>query len=251
MRYAGYVNVRAIEAGFLWAKKGVTLSKVDQVIEAAIINGGCEPAFKGYRGYPATACLSVNDVAVHGVPNNYVLRPGDIITIDVGTRYKGMCVDAARTQVLEGVVNDILLKRTALKVAAEEVLQAELSVIKDGVTLFDIADAGDKEARRQGVNLMVQWGGHRIGETIHIDPFIPNGFDRSKGLLGVSLEKRRFRQTKLYAGDTICLEPVVTYGSTDIVIDKDGWTVRSKDGSDVAHTERCLLITENGYELLS
>lgn len=256
MRYAGQVNVRAIEAGFAIAREGVTLAEIDTVVERTIRDGDCEPAFKGYRDYPATACIAVNDVAVHGIPNEYQLRHGDIVTIDVGTRWNGFCVDSARTRVLAQPDPDKGLhhqwwRRTCLQDAAEKILEAELQEVRDGVSLYDIAFAGEREAKRQQVNLMVQWGGHRIGETIHLDPFIPNGFDWSKGNFGVQMEKRRLQQTKLFAGDTICLEPVVTYGSTDIIIDQDGWTVRSKDSSDVAHTERTILVLKNGFEVFS
>jgi methionyl aminopeptidase len=252
MRYAGKVNLKAITKAKEFVQEGVALEHIDTLIEGIILSEGCEPAFKGYKGYPATACISVNDVAVHGIPNDYVLQPGDIVTIDVGTRYNGFCVDAARTFVIDQrSMTKQYWQRISLWNAVEAVIQAELDVIKDGVSLYDIADAGDKESRRQDVNLMIQWGGHCIGETIHIDPFIPNGFDYAKGSFGVELEKRRLRTALLSAGQVICLEPVVTFGATDTIIDEDGWTVRSKDGSDVAHTERCLIITKEGYELLS
>lgn len=249
MKYAGNTNLRAINLGITIAKPGITLLDLNDVIEKTIRFDGCEPAFKDYRGYPAAACISVNDGVVHGIPNNYVIRAGDLITIDVGTRYQGWCVDAARSFVVRGPTMFPL--REALVNAGEDILAAELQVVKDGVSLWDIANAGHQETARQRVSLIIEWGGHQIGQTIHIDPFIPNGFNHSKGPLGVTLEAQRLKGQILHTGQAICLEPVVTLGSTETIIDADCWTIRSKHGNNVTHTERCILITNEGYEILT
>lgn len=254
MRYAGYVNQQAIEAGFRVARPGVALKHVDDVVEKAILAGGLKPAFKNYqpdgypRPFPATACISPNDVVVHGVPGDYVLKDGDILTIDVGTNNDGLFVDAARTRLVTKNGDPMDHK---LIVATEAILQAQLSIIKENVSLLDLVLVSEAEANRHNVVIMPQWGGHAIGERIHMDPFIPSAIDRSKPLLTQKMEERRYARQKLTAGQTICLEPVVTFGSFDIILDDDQWTVRKADGQLAAHTERCILVTEDGYELLS
>lgn len=252
MRFAGTVNKSAIEWGKHHAKPGVTLREVDAIIEDYILKTGCKPAFKGYRNYPATACLSVNDVAVHGIPTEYKLRDGDLLTIDVGSICDGWYVDSARSFIV-GPPNEgrKTCLRQVLIDATEAILEAELSVLSSGCTYMQLIDAAERTSSMLGVKIMPQWQGHHIGNTVHIEPSIPNTLPANLGSTKLALLQRQYRNMTFKAGDTICLEPVVTFGSVETTIDPDGWTIRSRDGSDVAHTERCLLVTEQGYELLS
>lgn len=251
MRFAGTVNKSAISWGSHHAKPGVTLKELDAIIEDYIVKTGCKPAFKGYRNYPATACLSVNDVAVHGIPNEYKLRDGDLLTIDVGAICDGWYVDSARSFLIGTSKSSRSESRLKLIEAAEMILEAELSVLSSGCTYMQLIDAADKKSSVLGVNIMPQWQGHHIGNTVHIEPSIPNTLPTTVGSTKLALLQRQYRNMTFKAGDTICLEPVVTFGTVETTIDPDGWTIRSRDGSDVAHTERCLLVTEQGYELLS
>lgn len=255
MLLAGRVNQHAIEYGFEVAKPGVTLKEIDKEIEWYIrSNQNCKPAFLNYtpdgslKPFPNTACISPNDVAVHGIPGDYVIKNGDLITIDVGTECNGWFVDAARSKVIGNPSDD---KAQYLILAAEAILKAELSVIKNECTLLEIVEVAELTAKQYNVTILPQYGGHQIGEQIHMSPFIPNAIYRPQSVLRTDLEINRYRQTKLFEGQTICIEPVVTYGSIDTIVDGDNWTVRKADGNLVAHTERCLLITKNGYELLS
>lgn len=269
-RYAGKINQLAIKRGFEVAKKGVTLLEIDAAIEKCILDNNCQPVFKGYKGYPATSCLSPNDIVVHGIPNEYSLKDGDILTIDVGCSHEGWMIDAARTRLIEDPIKamedpenydwDTYHYKAGLIFAAESVLEAELSVIKNGCSLLDIIKAAELAAKSNffskakpspPLSIYPQWGGHEIGQQLHMGPFIPNCIDPSlSGIKRWRLE-RQYDDFKLKTGQTICLEPVVTFGKTDIMIDRDGWTVKSKDGSLAAHTENCILITETGYETLS
>jgi methionyl aminopeptidase len=251
MRFAGTVNKSAISWGSHHAKPGVTLKELDAIIEDYILKTGCKPAFKGYRNYPATACLSVNDVAVHGIPNEYSLRDGDLLTIDVGAICDGWYVDSARSFLIGTSKSSRSESRLKLIEAAEMILEAELSVLSSGCTYMQLIDAADRKSSMLGVNIMPQWQGHHIGNTVHIEPSIPNTLPTHVGSTKLALLQRQYRNMTFKAGDTICLEPVVTFGTVETTIDSDGWTIRSRDGSDVAHTERCLLVTEQGYELLS
>jgi methionyl aminopeptidase len=256
MRIAGKVNLEAIQKGMEVAKPGVTLREIDAVIEDHIKDNFCQPSFKGYKGYPAASCISPNNVVVHGVPGDYELQTWDLVTIDVGTRHNGYTVDAARTFIVDGPMDDKLSdpsyysKLTLLK-AAEYILEGQLSVVKAGCSLEKIVDISEERVKGTAYNIMPQWLGHGIGEEIHMPPSIPSTWDRSKGELNVSLQKRISRNILLTEGQTICLEPVVTYGNCDIIMDEDGWTIRTTDNSLVAHTERCVIVTEDGYELLT
>jgi len=254
MRHAGRVNVSAIEWGFAKAVPGTTLREIDAEMEQYIRKAGCTPAFKDYQPagapspFPASACISPNDVVVHGVPGDYVIQAGDLLTIDVGTEYNGWFVDAARSRVIPGAVNE---PATHLVKATELILEAQLNVIKNGCNLLELALVSEKVAKDLGVVIMPQWGGHSIGQQIHLDPFIPSSIDRSKSSTRQKIEESQYRRQILTTGQTICIEPVVTYENTVIMIDEDGWTIRKADKTLTAHTERCLVVTEDGYELLS
>jgi len=252
MRYAGKVNLEAIERGFKYAQPGMVLSDVDDIIERHIRSRDCTPAFKHYQPegapspFPATACISPNDVVVHGVPGSYVLQDGDLLTIDVGTEYNGWFVDAARSRVIgENKEAQYLVDVT------EAVMSAQLGVIKNNCTFMQLIEAAESVATEFGVLIMPQWGGHSIGNAIHLPPFIPNAIDRTQSSLRQQVEENRYSREKLVTGQTICVEPVVTYENIRIMLDEDGWTVRKPGGELAAHTERCLLVTEDGYELLS
>jgi methionyl aminopeptidase len=250
-RYAGRINREAIEAGFFVAQPGVSLLRVNEVVEHYLLEFKCVPIFKGYRGYPAACCLSPNDVVVHGVPTDYVLKAGDLLTIDVGCSYEGWCVDSARTRVIGLMDPSLFPFQARLVEAVESVLEAEVAILQSGRTLLEIAKAAEQRAAQLGVSIYPQWGGHSIGQQLHMEPFIPNCVDPGLSQIKRWQLEREYEKYKLQAGQVICLEPVVTFGKTDIIVDADGWTVRSTDGSLVAHSERCILVTETGYEILS
>jgi len=254
MRYAGRVNLGAINYAFGLAKPGVKLIELDAGIEWYIRQAGCTPAFKGYqpegysRPYPNTACISPNDVVVHGIPGNYVLRQGDLLTIDVGTEHEGWFVDAARTRLVPGRVSK---EAVHLVEAVDAIMDAELAVVRNECTFLRMIEAADAVAKAYGVTIMPQWGGHGIGEKIHLPPFVPNAIDKSKSRIKQDLEVKKYGREKFVIGETYCIEPVTTMGTSGIMIDEDGWTVRQAERRLTAHTERCLLVTEEGYELLS
>jgi len=261
MRYAGKVNVGAIERGFEVAQPGVTTREIDAAMESFIREAGCTPSFKDYQpdGYPspfpATACISPNSVVVHGIPGDYVLEPGDLLTIDVGTEYNGWHVDAARTRVIPGDMNGVQKQRSYeasdLIEATEAILEAQLSVVKNECTFLQMILAAEAAAAKHEVIIMPQWGGHEIGKKVHLPPFIPSAIHRTASKIKQQIEEKQFSRQTLVTGQTICIEPVVTCGTNDIMIDEDGWTIRHTQHYLTAHTERCLLVTENGYELLS
>lgn len=253
MRYAGKVNLGAIEHGFSVAKPGVSLLEVDAAIEQFILKHDCKPAFKNYQPIGASspflfsACLSPNDTVVHGVPGNYILKDGDLLTIDVGTAYKGWFVDAARTRITSGT-NLIGLK---LIEATEAVLEAQLNVIKHGCNLWALVQAADDAAKKHNISILPQWGGHGIANEIHMEPFIPNAISSSNGHLYRRLQEMSLQKLKFIEGNTYCIEPVCTYGTIDTYMEQDNWSIKTIDKTLAAHTERCIMVLKDGVELLS
>lgn len=258
MRHAGRVNLEAIEHGFSIAAPGTTLRQINDAIEAFVLAKGCKPAFKNYQPpgakspFPAAVCLSPNDVVVHGVPNDYVLRHGDLLTIDMGTEYNGWFADSARSRVIYSPASISRHEKAEhLIQATEAILDAQLSVIRDGCTFIQLIEVSEKIAGEYGVTIMAQWGGHQIGNRVHLEPFIPTGIDRRQSRLKQSLDAKKYARQVLTEGQTICVEPVVTYGTSDVIIDGDQWTVRKSNGLLAAHTERTILVLKNGFEILA
>jgi len=255
MEYAGKINLAAIELGFKAAIPGATLLDLSNEIEKFLLASNCTPAFKDYQPngasspFPGAVCLSPNDVVVHGVPNSYTLKDGDLLTIDLGTKYKDCFVDAARSRIIgDKSINPIA---NQLIEATEAILEAQLKTVKHNSTFLQLVEAAENEALCHNVNIASKWGGHRIGEAIHIDPFVPNAINRDLSTMRQTLQRHLYDRQTFQAGNYYCIEPVVVRGTTDITIDEDGWTVRTKDGGWACHTERCLLITDNGYQIIS
>lgn len=249
MREAGRINREAIEYGVKNALPGTTLAQLSDKIEAFIRKNGGTPAFKGYHGFPAAACLSLNDACVHGIPNGRGLVEGDILSIDVGTIVSGWYADAATTIIVGDDYED---HQVELIYGTRNILRAQMSVVKEGASLWDILVAGEEQAFKYSLHMIPDLGGHYIGQQLHVEPFIQNALDESPGnQLKNDLLRRKLQGHLLKENDTICLEPVATLGKTDIIVDADKWTCRTVDGSLTAHFEHMLLVTKDGYEILS
>jgi methionyl aminopeptidase len=237
------------------AHEGCSLTKLDQFVGSLIEKQGGIPCFNGYLDYPANACMSVNDVAVHGIPNGYKLKRGDLLTIDMGVSVDGWNVDAARSILVgqyreEGYSIVADSKAEQLIARTQHLCEEIVDTIESGVTLDVLADIGKLIADRNSLNVMTQFTGHGIGKSIHQKPSIHHSYP--KGLSGVAYEclREKYALTKLTAGDIICVEPVCTFGKTETTIDEDGWTIRTKDGSLACHHEHTVLVTEKGAEIL-
>jgi methionyl aminopeptidase len=250
MRYAGRVNRDAINYGFRMAVPGTTLLELDSYIEGYIRDHNCSPAFKGYRGFPGTACLSINEVAVHGLPNGQIIREGDLLTIDVGSIHEDWYVDAAETRMVGAPAKDAFDENHLLKVG-RAALDAQIQTVRSGVSLLDLVRASENAVVNTGVNIIHLLTGHQIGSTVHEDPKIPAAIDPNLRSIQKQLCERQLDKIKLYEGQTICLEPVVTLGMPDIILDDDQWTCRTIDGALSAHFENCMIVTNTGCEILS
>jgi methionyl aminopeptidase len=212
---------------------GVTARELDRYAESAIRQAGAVPAFLRYRGYPATLCISVDDVIVHGIPNDVALREGQIVGIDCGVLYKGYYGDAARTFAV-GRVDE---EAERLLAVTERALELAVEQVRPGARLSDIGHAVQRHAESHGFSVVREFSGHGIGTALHEDPQVPNFGEPGKG-------------PKLKAGMVLAIEPMVNAGSHDVRVDPDGWTARTVDGSRSAHFEFSVAVTGGGAKVL-
>lgn len=215
-------------------KPGITTGELDKLAYDYILSRDCTPSFKGYEGFPGTICASVNDEVVHGIPGNRVLQEGDIITLDIGACYKGYHGDSAWTY----PVGKISKKCEDLLEWTRESLFEGLSVIKDGAHVGDIGAAVSKCARRHNLGVVKELVGHGVGTDVHEDPDVPNyGFAGTGPLLK--------------EGMVIAVEPMLNLGTPKIYLLDDDWTIITADGKPSAHFEHTVLVTKDGYEILT
>lgn len=234
MREAGRIVAVVHEELKKIIKPGTTLLELDARAEKVIRAHKAKPSFKGYGGFPGSICASVNDVLIHGIPNNYALKDGDVISVDVGACYKGYHGDAAFTKAV-GKVDD--LTKQLMEVTRQS-LEIGREAAQPGATTGDIGYAVQKFVEDNGFHVVRDFSGHGIGKKLHEDPMVPNYGKPGTGV-------------KLKPGMTICVEPMVLVKSHLYSIDSDEWTVRSMDGLNTCHDEYQLLITEYGNEILT
>lgn len=234
MKKAGYLVSLTHKYLRPFIKEGITTKELDKLAEEFIIKNDGVPTCKGYEGYPATLCTSVNDTVVHGIPNNYKLKNGDIITIDMVIGYKGYQGDAAWTYKVGNISDD----KVYLMEHTEKALYEGIKEVKPGAHIGDISAAVEEYALKHNLGVVKELCGHGIGTSMHEDPEVPNYGKRGTG-------------PRLKEGMVICIEPMLTFGDEDIYIMDDEWTVNTQDGSPAAHYEHTVLVTHDGYEILT
>ena len=215
-------------------KPGIKTSKLDTVAEEFIRDHGGSPSFKNYNGFPASLCISVNEVVVHGFPGNYELRETDIISIDCGVYYKGYHSDSAYTYPLEGTNAEtlLLLNRTY------ESLFRGIGEAKAGNRIGDVSYAIQSYVESFGYGVVRELVGHGVGKKLHEDPEVPNYGKRGKG-------------PKIVAGMVFAIEPMINQGTKNVVQERDGWTIRTSDRRPSAHFEHMVAVRENETEVLT
>jgi len=234
MRQAGMLVSKMHQFIKPYIKAGITTKELDKLCEDFIRSNDAVPTCKGFEGYPATLCTSVNDTVVHGIPDNYKLKNGDIITIDVVIGYKNYQGDAAWTYTV-GEVDD---NKKYLMEHTEKALYEGVKMVKPGNRIGDIGYAVQKYAEEHNLGVVRELCGHGIGRDMHEDPEVPNYGIPNTG-------------AKLKEGMVICIEPMLTFGKRYIYLMEDEWTVKTQDGSDAAHYEHTVLVTKDGYEILT
>ena len=215
-------------------KPGVTTKELDRIAEDFIRSHGAIPSFLGYEGYPASACISVNEQVVHGIPSDYVIKEGDIVSVDLGTFMKGFNGDSAYTFAVGEISDDV---RRLLEVT-KEALYKGTAQAKAGNRVGDISAAVQEYAESFGFGVVRELEGHGLGRKMHEAPGIPNYGLRGRGPL-------------LKEGMVICIEPMITMGNRAIVFERDGWTVRTRDRKPAAHFEFAVAIRKDGPDVLT
>ena len=235
MKEAGRIVALAHKTAKENIRPGISTKKINDLIENVILENDAIPSFKNYNGFPATACISINEEVVHGIPSkNRILKDGDIVSVDIGAIYKGYHGDSAWTYAC-GKISEAA---KALLVGTEASLFAGLEMAKANNRLSDISHAIQKHAENLGYSVVREFVGHGLGRNLHEDPQIPNF-----GLPG--------RGPKLKPGMTLAIEPMINLGNKEVKVLADGWTAVTRDKSISAHFEHSILITKTGYEILT
>ncbi|MCL2034285.1 MAG: type I methionyl aminopeptidase [Oscillospiraceae bacterium] len=234
MRDAGRISAEALKIGGEAVKPGITTGEIDRIIHKYLKSQNAIPSFLGYGGFPKSACISVNNEVIHGVPGRRVIQDGDIVSIDVGAIYGGFHGDNAATFPAGKISKsaEMLLKETM-----ESLLKA-IKAASPGARVGDISWAVQSYVEQFGFGVVRKYVGHGIGREMHESPEVPNFGSPGKG-------------PRLAAGMTLAIEPMINEGGGDVKVLQDGWTVVTTDGSLSAHFENTIAITENGPLILT
>lgn len=234
MRAAGAISAQALALVGEAVRPGITTGELDAIAKRFIDKSGAVPSFLGYNGYPATICASVNDEVVHGIPDDRVLKDGDIVSIDLGAKYKGYHGDNAKTY----AVGNISADTQRLIDVTRQSFYAGMEAFQKGNRLCAISGAVQKTAESAGFSVVRELVGHGIGQALHEEPNVPNFVSKYRG-------------PRLMIGMVLCIEPMINFGGKETVTLDDGWTVCTRDGSVSAHYEHMVALTENGPEILT
>lgn len=215
-------------------KPGVTSLELDKAAEEFIISKGATPSFKGYQGFPNATCISINDEVVHGIPDNRKLKKGDIISIDIGACYQGYHGDSAWSY----PVGEVDERKSYLLEHTKKALFEGIRQVKPGNRIGDISNAIENYANKHNLGIVRELVGHGVGNHLHEDPDVPNYGPKGAGPL-------------LKPGMVIAIEPMLNLGNDDIVVEDNDWTITTLDNEPSAHFEHTVLVTENGYRILT
>lgn len=235
MEYAGNVCFELLNLMEDFIKEGTTTKEINDYADKFIRSHDCIPSELGFEGYPASICTSVNDEVVHGIPGNRSLKNGDIISLDVVACYKGYHADTARTYKVGNVSKDI----ENLMAHTKEALYKGLSVIKEGAKLNDICETIESVANTYGYGVIRELTGHGIGKEMHEDPYIPN------------YSNEESKNITLKSGMTLAIEPMFSLKGRKVWLLEDDWTISTQDGSPAAHYEHTIVVTKEGYKILT
>ncbi len=233
MKHAGHINYLAHKEVAKHLKVGVSTSKLNKIADKFIRDNDCIPSFLNYEGYPASICISINDEVVHGIPSSRVIKDGDVVSIDIGVCYKGYHSDSANTYIVGKQTKEVedLVNNT------KNALYEGLSAIKKGVLLSDIGMRIEDYAKKNNLGVIEELVGHGVGTNIHEDPDVPNYYVKTN--------------IRLKKGMVLAIEPMLTLGKRYIYMEDDDWTIKTEDGLPSAHFEHTIVVTDNGYEILT
>jgi len=234
MRVAGHINALAHMAVRDAIRVGISTKELDAIAEKVIRENGAEPSFLGLYGFPGSACISVNDCLIHGIPDSYRLKEGDIVSIDLGSKYHGFHGDSARTWAVGEIPEET---KKLIKVTRQSFFEG-IKMARLGNRLGDISHAIGSYAKSFGYGVPLDYTGHGVGRELHESPAVPND-----GIAGTGV--------RLRAGMTLAVEPMITMGSARTYARSDGWYVRTYDGKLCAHYENTFVITDGEPEIFT
>lgn len=234
MRAAGRIVAEALDMVEEEITDGITTERIDKLVEEFINDRGAKPSFKGYHGFPATACISIDDEVVHGIPGKRVIQEGEIVSVDIGAYWNGFHGDSARSYAI-GRINE---KKRKLLEFTQKALLAGIDKAKKGNKLGAISSAVQQVAETQGYGIVRQLVGHGIGREMHEEPQVPNFGSADEGPV-------------LQTGMVLAIEPMINLGTHRVKTMPDGWTIVTADGQASAHFEHTVAITENGPDILT
>ena len=234
MRQACKITAAARALAGEMVKPGVSTKAIDQAVHDYIVAQGAKPSFLGYNGFPASACISVNNVVIHGIPGGYTLKDGDIVSIDVGAYYKGFHGDCAATFACGAISAEA---QRLIDVTKQSFFEG-IRFARKGNRVQDISRAVQAHVESNGFSVVRSFVGHGVGRQLHEEPEVPNFVSSRRG-------------PRLLPGMTIAVEPMVNAGSYDVSVLKDGWTTVTSDGQLSAHYENTVLITDGEPEILT
>lgn len=235
MREAGRISAGALKLVGEAVEPGVSTAELDRIAERYILSQGAKPNFKGYNGFPATACISINDQVIHGIPSKkQIIRKGDIVSVDLGAVFEGYHGDNAATF----AVGDISLEAQRLMDTTRQSLYEGIKMARAGGRIGDISSAVQQYVEARGYSVVRQYVGHGVGASLHEAPEVPNFGTAGRGV-------------RLLPGMTLAIEPMVNMGSERVKVMPDGWTVLTVDGKLSAHFEHTVVITADGPQVLT
>jgi len=235
MKKAGRITAEAMEAAIEALHDGISTYELDKVIRHCIERRGARPTFLGYGGFPGSACISLNDEVIHGIPSRKrIIHEGDIVKIDVGAFYHGFTGDMART-IPVGKVSDEAMK---LIETTKRSFECGMAAFQNGGRMGDIGYAIQSCVEAEGFSVVRRYIGHGVGHELHEDPEVPNFGTAGRGV-------------RLQTGMTLAIEPMVNIGRYDVIEEPDGWTVKTADGTLSAHYENSVALTEEGPVILT
>lgn len=235
MKEAGRITAQALLAAREQVREGVSTYELDKIIRETIERAGAKPSFLGYYGFPGSACISINDEVIHGIPSkSRILKEGDIVKVDVGAYYKGFHGDSARTW----AVGRVSEEAQRLIKATEESFYAGIAAVKNGNRIGDVGYAIDTCVKGYGYSTVKKYIGHGIGKELHEAPDVPNFGTEGRGV-------------RLCSGMALAIEPMVNVGTDKVIELSDGWTVKTADTKLSAHYENTVVLTDNGLWILT
>ncbi len=234
MRDACVISAQALQLAGESIRPGMTTAELDHIIRKFIEKQGATPSFLGYGGFPAAACISINETVIHGIPGKRVIQPGDIVSVDVGAYYNGFHGDNAATF----PVGEVSAEAQGLLDATRQSLYQGIEAAQPGNRIGDIGAAVQRYVEERGYSVVRQYVGHGVGTNLHEDPSVPNFGTPGRG-------------PRLLPGMTIAIEPMINCGTPEVFTLPDGWTVLTKDHRLSAHFEHTVAITSDGPVILT